>query len=83
MGGKLLGAGGGGFILFFVSPDRREAVTAALRHLETIPIQVKAPGTEIIHASATLSAASTERHAESFSSASSLHSKRRWQSRAM
>jgi D-glycero-alpha-D-manno-heptose-7-phosphate kinase len=57
LGGKLLGAGGGGFILFFVPPERREAVTTALGHLETIPIQVNAQGTQIIHTS---SAAATE-----------------------
>jgi len=51
LGGKLLGAGGGGFILFFVPPERRESVTTALGHLETIPIQVNAQGTQIIHTS--------------------------------
>jgi D-glycero-alpha-D-manno-heptose-7-phosphate kinase len=51
LGGKLLGAGGGGFILLFVPPERREAVVAALGHLESIPFQVNAPGTQIIHAS--------------------------------
>jgi D-glycero-alpha-D-manno-heptose-7-phosphate kinase len=51
LGGKLLGAGGGGFILFFVPPERREAVMAALGHLETIPVQINAQGTQIIHAS--------------------------------
>ncbi|HVC94387.1 MAG TPA: GHMP kinase [Pirellulales bacterium] len=49
LGGKLLGAGGGGFILLFVPPERRGAVTRALGHLETIPIQVNAQGTQIIH----------------------------------
>jgi D-glycero-alpha-D-manno-heptose-7-phosphate kinase len=30
VGGKLLGAGGGGFLLFYVEPDRKEAVAKAL-----------------------------------------------------
>src|SRR3989338_5621975 len=31
IGGKLLGAGGGGFILFYVEPENRERVKEALR----------------------------------------------------
>lgn len=30
LGGKLLGAGGGGFFLFYVTPDRREQVIEAI-----------------------------------------------------
>lgn len=33
MGGKLLGAGGGGFFLFFVQPQHRQSVTKELRRL--------------------------------------------------
>ncbi|MGG7650572.1 CBS domain-containing protein [Pseudomonas sp. ES4] len=33
LGGKLLGAGGGGFFLFFVQPQHRQAVTAKVREL--------------------------------------------------
>jgi D-glycero-alpha-D-manno-heptose-7-phosphate kinase len=50
LGGKLLGAGGGGFVAFFVPPERRAAVRKALADLEEIPVQVNAPGTQIIHA---------------------------------
>lgn len=38
LGGKLLGAGGGGFMLFFVPPDRREALRARLKKLLCVPI---------------------------------------------
>jgi D-glycero-alpha-D-manno-heptose-7-phosphate kinase len=49
LGGKLLGAGGGGFILFFVPPEKRDAVRAAVNHAEEIPVQIGAQGTQIIH----------------------------------
>lgn len=50
LGGKLLGAGGGGFVLFFVPPEKRAAVLAAVGTLETISIEINAPGTQIVHA---------------------------------
>jgi D-glycero-alpha-D-manno-heptose-7-phosphate kinase len=50
LGGKLLGAGGGGFILFFVPPEKKSAVCQKLSQFPTIPIQVNACGTHIIHA---------------------------------
>ncbi len=49
LGGKLLGAGGGGFMLFFVPPDRRQAVHNLLPGLEEIPISLDSPGSRIIH----------------------------------
>ena len=50
-GGKLLGAGGGGFVLFFVAPEYRAAVRQRLSHLEEIPIAINAPGSHVIYAS--------------------------------
>lgn len=50
IGGKLLGAGGGGFLLFFVPPDKRQSVCERLKHLQEIPVSINAPGTQIIHA---------------------------------
>jgi D-glycero-alpha-D-manno-heptose-7-phosphate kinase len=50
LGGKLLGAGGGGFVLFFVPPERRQAVASALVPLQTIPMGINSPGTQIVHA---------------------------------
>ncbi|MBI2824258.1 MAG: GHMP kinase [Planctomycetia bacterium] len=52
LGGKLLGAGGGGFMLFFVPPEQRASVRAALGHLEEIPVRINALGTQIIHTEA-------------------------------
>lgn len=50
IGGKLLGAGGGGCMLFFVPPERRGKVRSSLPHLEEIPICINSPGSHIIHA---------------------------------
>lgn len=49
-GGKLLGAGGGGFLLFFAPPERHAALRLALADFEEIPISINAAGTRIIHA---------------------------------
>ena len=43
VGGKVLGAGGGGFILFFVSPEQQAAVRDALKELIQVPVNRKAP----------------------------------------
>ena len=48
LGGKLLGAGGGGFMLFFVPPTQRVKVLAALDHLLAVPIQFESSGSQII-----------------------------------
>jgi len=53
LGGKLLGAGGGGFVLFFVPPERRGQVRSALAHLEEVPVGINAAGTRVIHAEMT------------------------------
>lgn len=50
IGAKLLGAGGGGCMLFFVPPDRRVQVRQSLPHLEEIPVRINSPGSHIIHA---------------------------------
>lgn len=48
LGGKLLGAGGGGFILFYVEPDFRDAVTKALDKFLQVPIAFENSGSQII-----------------------------------
>lgn len=48
VGGKLLGAGGGGFILFMVEPDKQEAVKRALR-LYHVPFKFENEGSQIIY----------------------------------
>ncbi len=49
LGGKLLGAGGGGFLVFYVQPDKREAVMAAMSSLMYIPFTFENGGTRVIH----------------------------------
>jgi D-glycero-alpha-D-manno-heptose-7-phosphate kinase len=49
LGGKLLGAGGGGFILFYVQPGNQEKVKEALKHLVHVPFKFESSGSQIIH----------------------------------
>lgn len=48
-GGKLLGAGGGGFLLFFAPPERHETLRAAFASHQLLSVKVNAPGSQIIH----------------------------------
>jgi D-glycero-alpha-D-manno-heptose-7-phosphate kinase len=48
LGGKLLGAGGGGFFLFFVEPGKRQALRQALRKLIQVPVEIGSPGSKIV-----------------------------------
>lgn len=49
LGGKLLGAGGGGFMLFFVSPEKREAVKSGLSKLLNVPFRLESQGSHVIY----------------------------------
>ena len=49
LGGKLLGAGGGGFLVFYVQPDKRNSVMAAMKDLLYVPFQFEDGGTQVIH----------------------------------
>lgn len=49
LGGKLLGAGGGGFILLYVQPDKQERVRKALCGLKEIPFQFETGGARILY----------------------------------
>lgn len=49
LGGKLLGAGGGGFLVFYVEPECQKAVREAMSDLMYIPFEFENGGTRIIH----------------------------------
>lgn len=49
LGGKLLGAGGGGFLVFYVTPEKHEAVKKAMKDLLYIPFKFDNTGTSVIH----------------------------------
>lgn len=49
IGGKLLGAGGGGFLIFYVLPERQKVVREALNNLMYIPFHFETEGTRVIH----------------------------------
>jgi len=48
LGGKLLGAGGGGFMLFFVPPGRREALRMRLKNLLCVPFSFSNRGSDVV-----------------------------------
>ena len=49
LGGKLLGAGGGGFLLFYVPLEKQSSLRFALKDLLEIPFQFETTGTEVIY----------------------------------
>jgi D-glycero-alpha-D-manno-heptose-7-phosphate kinase len=48
LGGKLLGAGGGGFMLFFVRPEQREALRMRLKKLLCVPFSFSNKGSHVV-----------------------------------
>jgi len=52
LGGKLLGAGSSGFMLFFVPPDRQTSVKTALSELLHVPFRLDGEGCSLLHQSA-------------------------------
>jgi D-glycero-alpha-D-manno-heptose-7-phosphate kinase len=48
IGGKLLGAGGGGFMVFLVDPDKREQVSERLKNLVHVDIGFDTDGSKIV-----------------------------------
>lgn len=49
LGGKLLGAGGGGFLVFYADKDHRESVLRSMKNLLYIPFKFETGGTTVIH----------------------------------
>jgi D-glycero-alpha-D-manno-heptose-7-phosphate kinase len=48
IGGKLLGAGGGGFMLFLVDPAQRPALRERLKKLTEVSVEIGSPGSKIV-----------------------------------
>ena len=49
LGGKLLGAGGGGFLLFYVEPQNRQSVISSLKGLYHMQVGLDAVGSRITY----------------------------------
>lgn len=54
IGGKILGAGGGGFLLLYVNEEKQHAVAAALHELRVIPFCFEQQGSKIIYVEETV-----------------------------
>ena len=48
LGGKVVGAGGGGFMLLYVPMNKRSAVRASMAHLEELPFHFAEVGSKVI-----------------------------------
>lgn len=49
LGGKLLGAGGAGFMIFYVKPEKQKEVRTALSHLRSMDFEMDNSGASIVH----------------------------------
>ena len=49
LGGKLLGAGGGGFLVFYVQPDKQDRVKEAMKDYMRIPFEFENNGTQVMY----------------------------------
>lgn len=49
LGGKLLGAGGGGFLIFYVQPEKKEAVMDAMKDLLYVPFHFEDGGSRVLY----------------------------------
>jgi len=48
LGGKVAGAGGGGFLLIYSPPEKKDAIRKALRELRELPFAFEPEGTKVI-----------------------------------
>ena len=49
LGGKLLGAGGGGFLLFYCEKDKQEYLKNALENLMIVPFNFENDGAQVLY----------------------------------
>ena len=48
-GGKLLGAGNGGFIMFFAPPEKHDLIAKSLTNLQRVKFKFDRNGSQIVH----------------------------------
>jgi D-glycero-alpha-D-manno-heptose-7-phosphate kinase len=48
LGGKITGAGGGGFLMLYCPPSKKAGVRSALSHLRELPFHLEPQGTKVI-----------------------------------
>lgn len=48
IGGKITGAGGGGYLLLYCPYERRESVRDALHRLSEVPFKLEGDGSKVI-----------------------------------
>ena len=48
IGGKLMGAGGGGFLLLFVPPELQSKVRSRLAKLVHVPFELESDGSRVV-----------------------------------
>jgi D-glycero-alpha-D-manno-heptose-7-phosphate kinase len=48
IGGKILGAGGGGFLLVFADPKKHKAIIGGLKNLLHVPIKFDRSGSRVV-----------------------------------
>lgn len=53
IGGKLLGAGGGGFLLFYCEKDKQPSLINALEKLMIVPFKFESDGAQVLYYSPT------------------------------
>mgnify|MGYP003551889838 FL=1 len=49
LGGKLLGAGGGGFMLFYVPSENHEKFLSGMKDYMLVPFEFENDGAQVIH----------------------------------
>ena len=49
LGGKLLGAGGGGFLVFYAQPEKQPSLKEAMKDLIHVPFQFEDGGTRVLY----------------------------------
>lgn len=65
LGGKILGAGGGGFLFLFAPPERHTELRGALSELRHVPVRLEAGGSSLLYVDPRLAARTPERLAAS------------------